>query len=98
MYLSRVAADHTQTSRTESEVFRANAIPPISDVAAFIPRYDQHSDATLPGLQWAFGDSASFDLCIPVFISTANILPLLLHASCMGGALEYDPGVMSRAA
>ena len=98
MYLSRVAADHAHASRTESKVWRANATPPITDVAASIPRYDQHSDATLPGPQWAFGDSASFDLCIPVFISTANILPLLLHASCMGGGLEYDPSVMSRAA
>ena len=69
MYLSRVAADHTQTSRTESEVFRANAIPPTSDVAAFIPRYDQESGATVPDPQWAFGDSASFDLSIPVFIN-----------------------------
>jgi hypothetical protein len=75
MYLSRFAADRADASRTGSEVCRANAIPPTSNVAAFIPRYDQHSGATLPDPQWAFGNSASFGLSIPVFISTANILP-----------------------
>ena len=76
MYLSRVAADHADMHPGRSpRLFRANAIPPTSDVAAFIPRCDQHSGATLPDPQWAFGDNASFDSSIPVFMSTANILP-----------------------
>jgi len=73
MYLSRVAADHAHTSRTDAELLCANAIPPTRDVAALIPGNDQHSGATVPDPQWACGDSASFDSSVPVFISTVNI-------------------------
>jgi hypothetical protein len=73
MYLSRVAAyDAGMSWRSKPGVRRASAIPPTSDVAAFLPRYAQHSGATLPDPQWAFGNSTCFDLSIPAFMSTCE--------------------------
>lgn len=72
MSLSRVAAYRADASRTKPEVRRASAVPPIRNVAAFIPRYAPHSGATLPDPQWAFGISACFDLSIPAFMSTCE--------------------------
>ena len=73
MYLSRLAAyDADISGRSKPRVRGASAVAPTGDVAAFTPPYTQYSGATLPGPQWAFGNSAGFDLSIPAFISTCE--------------------------
>jgi hypothetical protein len=88
MYLSRVAASHADMSwRSQRWARCASAIPQTGDVAD-TPRYALHSDATLPDPQWAFGNSACFDLSIPVFISTRENPALIASRVLHGGRIR----------